>query len=260
MFADYHVHSAYSDDCAVPMEDMVRRAVELGMDEICFTEHVDYDIGIPTCRYEAYTAGLETARQRFQGQITIRMGIEFSPQRFNVDRYEADFARHPFDFVILSCHQVDRKGFWRYEVQQDRTQDEYQRIYYEAVYEQTRNYKNYSVLGHLDMIKRYDPNPPYPDEKILPLVEKILRQVIADGKGIEVNTSSFRYQLPDLTPSRRILELYRELGGEVLTLGSDSHEPSCLGDHFPEVRETLKSIGFRQFCTFEGMQPRFHPL
>ena len=123
-----------------------------------------------------------------------------------------------------------------------------------------QQYDDYSVLGHLDMIKRYDPCGAYPDEKILPLVEQILRQAIADGKGIEVNTSSFRYGLPDLTPSRAILELYRDLGGRVLTIGSDAHETAHLGDHVPEVRRILREMGFREFCTFESMKPVFHPL
>ena len=110
------------------------------------------------------------------------------------------------------------------------------------------------------MIKRYDPHGPYPDGKILPIVEEILRRAIRDGKGIEVNTSSFRYGLPDLTPSERILELYHDLGGRVLTLGSDAHETSRLADRFPEVREILREIGFRELCTFERMRPIFHPL
>ena len=81
------------------------------------------------------------------------------------------------------------------------------------------------------MIKRYDPAGDYPDEKIMPVVDKILTQAITDGKGIEVNTSSFKYGLKDLTPSAAILKRYRELGGEILTIGSDSHETEHLADH-----------------------------
>ena len=92
------------------------------------------------------------------------------------------------------------------------------------------------------------------------MIEKILRRAIQDGKGIEVSTSSFQYGLQDLTPSETILELYHELGGRVLTIGSDAHSPHRLADHIPEVREILREIGFREFCTFERMQPRFHPL
>lgn len=260
MFADYHMHSGFSNDTQTPMEDMVRRALELGLDEICFTEHMDYDAGVALCDYGAYLARLEAMREAYGDRIRIRTGIEYGVQRHTAALHKADFDRLPFDFVILSCHEIDGKGFWRCELQRDHTQEEYQRMYYEAIYDVMGLYQDYSVLGHLDGIKRYDPNPPYPDEKILPLVEKILRRAIAGGKGIEVNTSSFRYRLPDLTPSRRILELYRELGGEILTLGSDAHEPSQLADHIPEVRRTLREMGFRGFCTFDRMRPVFHEL
>lgn len=108
--------------------------------------------------------------------------------------FQKDFEIYDFDFIILSNHQVDNKEFWNYEFQKGRT------IYYEAILEVVLNYKNYSVLGHLDMIKRYDEYGDYKDEKIFEIVEKILNQVIADGKGIEINTSCFKYGLKDLIP------------------------------------------------------------
>ena len=261
MLADYHVHSAHSDDSQAPMEDMIRQALALGLDEICFTEHVDYGVDTVTnCDYAAYFAELDAMRRQYGDRIAVLGGIEFGIQTGTVERYQAEFDRWPFDFVILSCHQVDNLEFWRNDYQQGKTQDQYQAAYYREILEVCRRYKNYSVLGHLDVIKRYDRARPYPDEKILPLAEQILRQTIADGRGIEVNTSSFRYGLEDLTPSRRLLELYRDLGGEILTFGSDAHDPSALGDHIPQVKAELKAMGFRSFCTFRRMRPVYHEL
>ena len=261
MFADYHVHSAYSDDSQTPMEDMVRRGIALGLDEICFTEHVDHGVKTVTnCDYAAYFAGLDAMRRRYGDRITILGGIEFGMQTGTIAQYRQDFAAWPFDFVILSCHQVDNLEFWRNDYQRGKTQDQYQTAYYQEILEVVRQYRDYSVLGHLDVIKRYDSQGPYPDEKILPIAEQIFRQVIADGKGIEVNTSSFRYGLSDLMPSRRLLELYRDLGGEILTLGSDAHDPPSLADHIPQVKKTLKAMGFRTFCTFRKMRPVYCEL
>ncbi len=259
--ADYHVHTAFSDDSQTPMEDMIRRALELGLSEICFTEHVDYGVKtVVNCDYPAYFAALDQMREKYRGKIAIRAGIEFGVQRETIPQYQADLQTWPFDFVILSCHQVDNQEFWNGQFQEGKRQEEFHAAYYQAIYDVMEGYQGYSILGHLDMIKRYDPYGLYPDQKILPLVEKILRRAIAGGKGIEVNTSSFRYGLQDLTPSESILELYHELGGRVLTLGSDAHQVPYLADHFPEVREILREIGFREFCTFEGMRPLFHPL
>ena len=261
MFADYHVHSFYSDDSTAPMEDMVKRAVSMGLDEICFTEHVDHGVkAVTNCDYAAYFDGLAAMRARYGGQIAIRAGIEFGVQVHTVPLYEEDFRNWPFDFVIMSCHQVDDKEFWRGDFQRGKTQDEYHSAYYSEIDGCCQRFQNYSVLGHLDVIRRYDPAGEYPDEKTVPLAEPILRRVIADGKGIEINTSSFRYGLRDLTPSRRLLERYRDLGGELLTIGSDAHSPEHLADHIPEVRDLLETMGFRWFCTFAGMKPVWHTL
>lgn len=261
MKADYHVHTYYSDDSETPMEDQIRRALEIKLDEICFTEHVDY--GVKTdlnCNYEKYFDELHEMQEKYRGKITIRVGIEFGVQNHTVDLFERDFKKYDFDFVILSNHQVGDKEFWTGEYQEGKTQPEIHKAYYDAILEVAQKYKDYCVLGHLDMIKRYDDFGDYPDDNIIETVEQILKQAISDGKGIELNTSCFKYGLKDLTPSRRILKLYRDLGGEILTIGSDTHETKHLADRFDDAKNELKNIGFKSFCTFEKMKPIFHDL
>ena len=121
-------------------------------------------------------------------------------------------------------------------------------------------YQDYSVLGHMDLIVRYDKQGLYPFDKIKPMIQKILERVIADGKGIEVNTSYHRYGLNDMTPSRDILKLYHELGGKIVTIGSDSHQKEHLGAYIQEAKEELKALGFEYYCTFDKLQPLFHQL
>ena len=160
----------------------------------------------------------------------------------------------------MSIHQVGDNEFWTQDFQRGKTQQEYNERYYGEMLEVVRAYKNYSVLGHMDLIVRYDQAGIYPFEKVKHLVEQILKIVIADGKGIEVNTSSHRYGLNDTTPSLEILKLYRRLGGKIITIGSDSHRPEHLGAYLGGTRELLKELGFERFCTFEKMQPVFHAL
>lgn len=261
MKADYHVHTYYSDDSECPMEEMIQKAISIGLDEITFTEHVDY--GVKTdlnCDYESYFEEITSMQKKYKGIITIKAGIEFGVQPHTAKQFQEDFEKYPFDFVILSNHQVGNKEFWNYHFQEGKSQEEIHRAYYQGIYDALKIYKNYAVLGHLDMIKRYDPYGDYPDENIMEIVEKILQQAIADGKGIEVNTSCFKYGLKDLTPSREILKLYHKLGGKIITLGSDTHETQHLADHMDEVKEILKEIGFTHFCTFEKMKPVFWEL
>ena len=276
MFADYHVHSEYSDDSTYPLEQVIRDAIGMGMDEICITDHVDYGIKkdwdaggeiayrgsqpLANVDYPRYMAALRDMQSRYGDRIRIRVGLEFGIQTHTIPQFRALLTRYPLDFVILSIHQVENQEFWTQEFQRGRTQQEYNERYYEELLAVVQQYQGYSVLGHLDLITRYDEQGVYPFERVRPLVEAILRRVIADGKGIEVNTSSHRYGLTDTTPSVAILQLYRELGGTILTIGSDSHAPAHLGTHIEEARALLRDLGFRQFCTFEQMQPVFHPL
>lgn len=116
------------------------------------------------------------------------------------------------------------------------------------------------MLGHLDLIARYDPAGIYPFEKEKDIITEILKQVIADGKGIEVNTSSVRYGLADSQPSRDILRLYKVLGGTIITIGSDSHKKEHLGAYVEETKALLKSLGYERFCTFEKASPVYHEL
>ena len=276
MFADYHVHTEFSDDSVYPMEDVIRDALQMGMDEICITDHVDYGVKedwdsgkmilyrgtepLANVDYPAYMEKICTLKEQYEGRIRIRTGMEFGVQMHTIPQYEALFARYPFDFIILSVHQVEDKEFWTQDFQRGRSQKEYNERYYEEMLELVKNYKNYSVLGHMDLIKRYDEEGSYPFEKLRPVVEEILKIVIADGKGIEINTSSHRYGLDGTMPSEEILRLYRKLGGHIITIGSDSHKPEHLGTYIEETKRLLKDMGFEKFCTYEKMKPVFYDL
>lgn len=276
MFADYHVHTEFSDDSIYPMEDVIKDAVQMGIDEICFTDHVDYGIKVDwdsgeeivyrgnepfaNVDYPRYMDEIKRMKELYGDKITIRTGLEFGMQTHTILQYQALFDRYPFDFIILSIHQVEDKEFWTQEFQAGRTQKEYNERYYEELLDVVKAYKNYSVLGHMDLIVRYDKAGVYPFENVSPLIEEILKTVIADGKGIEVNTSSHRYGLSDSTPSKEILRLYRELGGRIITIGSDSHKPEHLGAYIEETKDLLKSLGYEEFCTFDRMKPVFHKL
>ena len=290
MFADYHIHTYYSDDSTYPMEQVVKDAVSKGITDLCFTDHVDYGIKEDTDKlspaqrqelkvkihnpnvpqynvdYPAYVAEYQVLKEKYADKINLKLGMEFGLQIHTIPQYQKLFNSYPFDFIIMSCHQVENKEFWTQEFQQGRSQDEYNQRYYDEILAQVKNYHDYSVLGHLDLIARYDKAGVYSFAKIRDKVAEILKIVIADGKGIELNTSSVRYKIhnaqggPELTPSREILALYKELGGRIITTGSDSHKPEHLGAYIAEQSQELKKLGFKEICTFEKMQPIFHKL
>lgn len=264
MYSDSHAHTNYSCDSKTPMREMIERAIQNGIETLTFTEHVDHGLARDeiVCDYASYFPELERLAAEYADKIDIRKGIEFGAQRHTIADFERDFAAHEFDFVILSCHQIDNLEFWDDTYQAGKNQEEINRIYYEEILAVMKEYKHYAVLGHLDVIKRYDPYGIYPDENVMDLVDEILRLAIKDDKGIELNLSNVRYGLPDLTPSRAILKRYRELGGRILTIGSDGHSPDQLmtRERFDEAAENLKALGFREHCVFKGMKPTFYAL
>ncbi len=279
MRADYHVHTEFSDDSSYPFEQVIKDAIAKGIDELCFTEHVDYGVKfdwdevedmpyrtaprntpLSNADYPVYFEQFNTLKENYKDMIRLKFGMEFGMQSHTIGRFEKLFKRYPLDFIIMSIHQINDEEYWTGEIQKKYTQKEYNERYYNELLYLVRNYHDYSVIGHLDYIVRYDPAGIYPFGKLKPVITEILKTVIEDGKGIEVNTSSHRYRLSDLTPSREILKLYRKLGGSIITIGSDSHKPSDLGTYIDESKEELKKLGFETYCTFDKMKPIFHEL
>lgn len=276
LYADYHVHCDYSDDSWYLMEDVIKDAIRLGLEEICFTDHVDYGVKpdwkqtdvfikgtneeIKNVNYPFYFAELEQLSKKYADKIVIKTGLEFGIQVHTVPEFEKLYQAHDFDFILLSIHQIEDKEFWNGDFQRGHTLEECYDHYYAEMYQLVTTYHDYSVLAHMDLLRRYLDDDGDKFEYCRPMIEKILKAVIADGKGIEVNTSSTRYGIDGLTPSIEILKLYHELGGRIITIGSDSHEPEHLGFGIKETGEILKEIGFTQFCTFDKMQPVFHEL
>lgn len=276
IYADYHVHSDYSDDSWYLMEDVVKDAIQLGLEEICFTDHVDYGVKpdwksdekfqvgmnkeVKNVHYDFYFSELNKLSKKYEEKIKVKKGLEFGMQVHTIPQFEKLFQSHDFDFILLSVHQIENKEFWTGEFQKGHTQLESYDRYYDEMYQLITAYKNYSVLAHMDLVRRYLDKEVDRFEYNKDKIEKILKKVIEDNKGIEVNTSSFRYEINGLTPSIEILKLYHELGGTIITIGSDSHKPKHLGFHIEESKKLLKGIGYTHFCTFDKMKPIFHEL
>ena len=288
MLADYHVHSEFSDDSRETMEKQIERAIELGFDELCFTDHVDYGIKkdwdegdvqwrggdgmsssasemdpLANVNYPEYFGKILRMKETYKGKIEIRSGLEFGVQSITIPQYEDLWSKwgSELDFALLSMHQVNNQEFWTQDFQKGKTQKEYNEGYYREILKVIRQFKHYSVLAHLDLIIRYDKNGIYPFEDVKGIIAEILKTAIADDKGIEINTSSWHYGLKDTQPSRAILKLYKDLGGRIITIGSDAHTTKYLADHIDDARRILKDeIGFEQFCTFDHMNPIYHDL
>ena len=287
MYADYHLHCEYSDDSNEPMENQIQEAITLGLDEMCFTDHVDYgikrdwddpegiiirhaiehgkevDLVLANVNYPKYFEALNMYQKKYASSISIKKGLEFGIQSITVDAYEKlfDSYQNELDFVLFSMHQVNNLEFWTQDFQKGKTQKQYNDEYYKEIYQTMQIFHHYSCLAHLDLLARYDENGIYPFENEKDIIAEILKYAIRDGKGIEINTSSWKYGLKDTQPSRAILKLYKDLGGKIITVGSDAHETKYLASHIKDAYAILKNeIGINEICTFDQMQPIFHKI
>ena len=191
------------------------------------------------------------------------MHLQFGIQSITVDAYEKlyNLYQDDLDFVLFSMHQVNNLEFWTQDFQKGKTQKEYNDEYYKEIYQTMQMFHHYSCLAHLDLLARYDENGIYPFENEKDIIAEILKYAIRDGKGIEINTSSWKYGLKDTQPSRAILKLYKDLGGKIITVGSDAHETKYLASHIKDAYAILKNeIGINEICTFDHMQPIFHKI
>jgi len=259
---DYHIHSDFSADCDTPMEVTIERAIELGLKEICFTEHIDYDYPDKDWIFEfdlnKYDRKIKEVQQKYEEQITIKKGVEIGLQPHLLGRYEELMKMETFDFVICSMHSTERKDLHSGDFFKEKTVNEAYRVYYEELFDCIKQYKDFSILGHVDLVKRYTEEKSNLD--FHEIISEIFKETIPNGKGIELNTSGFRYGLESGMPSSDILKLYNEMGGEIITLGSDSHTETTLAYQFKESLALLKSIGFNYIATFKNKEPVFHPI
>ncbi|MGD2146183.1 MAG: histidinol-phosphatase HisJ family protein [Anaerolineae bacterium] len=255
---DYHVHTEFSDDSEAKMAAACQAAVERGIDEIAFTDHLDFKLDGSTAYYRpaAYLAAIRQCRQRYEGQLTVLAGVEVGEPHLFPAETEAAIACDDFDIVLGSAHYASgMQAAW--------LEDYFEQplsVAYESYLQQVADLSakgDFDVLAHLDLVKRdarifgrsYDGPGPYAD-----LIRTALRSLVERGKGIELNTSPLRLGQGDPSPSSQILRWYRELGGEILTLGSDAHSPGAVGSHLDVAIDVAKAAGFTHLATFRKRQ------
>lgn len=261
MMPDYHLHTWFSGDSRTDPHEMADRAIGLGMKSICFTDHMDTDSEEPefildTDRYIPY---MEALREEYADRLDIRIGVEIGMQPHLAGRHYDYVRSYPFDFVIGSLHLVYGKDPYFPEVFEGRQDREVYRAYLESLLDNLKAFKGYQVVGHIDYVVRYGVHKAeqYGYTEYADILDEILRCVIEDGRGIEVNTAGLQKGLGFPNPHYDVIRRYRELGGTIVTAGSDAHEPSGIGHSFRQIEDFLKAAGFRYRAEFKNGVPVF---
>lgn len=274
--ADMHMHTWFSTDSEAGPRDMADEAVRKGLKTICFTDHFDKDDlewgeeGI--FDVDAYFVEMQKLQEEYAGKLNIRIGIELGLRTYLKDYYEELMKKYPFDFVIGSVHNVpykkDAEGNILYtdpaaeKLFTDRTDKEAYRLMMETTLENVRTSDCFQTLGHLDYVVRYGKSreKEYSYTDYADIIDEILKLLIEKEKGLEVNSAGLKYGLPFAHPHPDVLKRYRELGGEIITIGADAHKPEHIAYDFAKAEEILKSCGFKYYTEFFEQKPVFKQL
>ncbi len=269
-YADQHIHSACSPDSETPMLDMVLAARDRGMAAVCFTDHVEMDdsrTGRPDPDWDRQWPRMLSAYRTLAAApppgIEVRLGAELGCPNHQPELAARIAAQPELDFILGSMHNLRNvTDFYYYPYASEEECRELNRLYLAELTE-IAALDCFDVMAHIAYTCRYMSRAGFrtkiDTEHNGGELRALLGRLIEKGKGIEINTSGMR-QGNGPYPDADILKLYRELGGEIVTMGSDGHRPEDAGALIPEAAELLRSLGFRYYTEFVKRQPVFYPL
>lgn len=254
---DYHHHTNHSFDSKAIMEEVCMKAIEKQIKEICFTEHFSVNHLAPTyghMDFEKYLKDINDCKDKFQDYLTIKAGMELCEPHLLTEKYNE--ALHPLnlDFILGSIHNINNQKLR--VVLKEHEQNAYQ-LYFEELYKMVC-LADIDVIAHLDLMKRYafKEYGSYQIDDHLEIIEQILKKAIDRNIGVEINTSGLSWDFNTPLPSIDIIKLYRNLGGEILTIGSDSHKATSVGSYLDTAYEMAKECGFNYVYSFEKREAK----
>ena len=268
---DMHVHSCFSSDSNENPESIIETAIEKGFSYVYFTDHHDTDFPVnrenPDMDFQldfpTYIECLTRLREKYCNQIELRIGVEQGICKEVADKVTALSKQYDFDFIIGSSHLTGLvNGDPYYPSYYDgMTNVEAYRKYFMSEVENVRLTSAFDVYGHLDYAVRYCPDKTfiYRFEDYQDIFEELFKLLIEKGKGIEINTAGIS-KIGFAHPHIDALRLYREMGGEIITVGSDAHNCKNIGYGFDKAEELLKTTGFQYYTVFKDRKPEFIKL
>jgi histidinol-phosphatase (PHP family) len=258
MRVDYHVHTEFSNDCSVPMRVQCQSAIDAGIQQIAFTEHEENNPKeyLPfSFDHPAYLHEMQNCRAEFGEHLTLRAAIEISePHRYAVETARV-LRRYPWDFVLGSLHWIDadtntnaREFFTRYGDWRDSF-----RAYFREMQNLARH-GDFDILAHMDYPARYSRpycGDDYDIREYEAEIRPVLQALIERGKGMEINTGSLRKRLPAACPPQPVVDWYHDMGGTILTVGSDAHRSVDVGADITAALDMARAAGFTHIATYE---------
>ena len=259
---DFHMHSCVSFDGRDCARNMAQAAVDAGIREICFTDHMDYDPLHPELEL---TFDIDSYNKEYNDLhipgLAIRYGFEFGMLPDNQEQFQKDLSRRDWDFVLGSAHFADGQDVYLAPYWANKTPYQGVLSSLEETLTCVKNHDAFDVLAHLTFVSKAAGNPckqPVFYNDYREVVDEIFKILIYKGKGLELNTSGMD-ACGDYLPRMEFLRRFKELGGEIVTVGSDAHHANRVGQYCQEACSLVAEI-FGYVCTYERRKPVFHTI
>lgn len=253
----------------MPIDTACETAINNGLEGIAFTDHLDYDFpeydgNFFDIDFDKYSEHMDKTKLKYSSKLKVLKGIEIGIQQHVIEKTIKVVESYNFDYVLASIHLLDRLDPYKESFYASRKKNEAYERYLKEILFMVKNISNYDNISHPEFIIRY---APYADRSLLyadhsDLFDEIFKIIISAGKGMEVNTGSFKNFPNRITPAYdiNVLKRYRELGGEIVTLASDAHFTQYVGYKFDEFRSLILDAGFKYTTHFENRKPVFDKL
>ncbi len=274
---DCHTHTQFSVDSEADINEMLEKACALGLAAYAVTDHAECNrwysaenyADDPTYPYYSFGTDFENSvsavtklKEKYDGRLNLICGVEMGQATHNFEIAEKIVSDSRVDFVIGSMHQLPRTEDFAFLDYNAMSLDDLYALaerYFTEI-NKLCSWGNFDVLGHLTYNLRYIKGNAGIDLDISrfdDIIADSFRKLIEKGRGIEINTSGYRQKYGDSFPSLKYVKLFRELGGEIISIGSDAHTVEDLGKNIADGAETALAAGFKHLCYFKERKPYF---
>ncbi len=263
---DCHMHTKFSIDSRMDAVEACETALQLGLEGIAFTDHLDIDYPETDASfnidYDQYFSVISTVSDDYKGRLKVLKAVEVGIQPQVIDQSLKIVKSRPFDYVLASVHVIEGIDPYERVYYQERPKlDAYER-YLKEIYYMINHIDSFDMVGHFEYIIRYahyiDRSIRYADHS--DIFDSILKELIIQGRGFEVNTGTYRDPAATVEYDVAVLKRYRELGGELVCLGSDAHRLDHIGMRFDYFVQIILDAGFNYTVHFEDRKPVFDKI
>ena len=263
MLPDYHVHSNHSLDAHDPMAVICQTALEHGVEELGFSEHLDLhplDRVMGLFDPEKYWDSLRHCRDTFRSRLIIRAGLEVGEPHHYTSELRSILESYPWDYVLGSQHWMGDMSVFDPTYFKQPADKAYAHFFDEEL--ELVQEGDFEILAHMDIAKRYGFDAygafdPHPWEGS---IRAILRELARRDRALEVNSGTLRRSVNETSPGTVILQWFHEEGGKLVTFGSDAHYAEHVGFARSQAARQLQAAGFTEYARFEKRQAQLQPL